>query len=253
MPAALYADEGDHAWVQRLQFFAVADGYQPVTGTMQDIGMAVHTLYPFIGTQVITKYIFNRQNGQETFNGLFKAEVRGVQDQVAWLVIAGKLAGKSAAQASSVNDEVMLGEFCEQVIVNKLHIGDHVFLIPLAGAFAETPVIHQHHIIIIAVKIPGIFCPALYAAAVAVKIKDESQRVLHFKMQPVDTYPRLHIKEQFFKRCIVFVNKILFQFLRLEDQLLLQKVCKQGKHHDAADDIECKLKQGSVFGLMFEV
>ena len=46
------ADQGNFSWIQRLQFFAVADGKQPVFGAVQNIGMAIYFGDPFIGSQL---------------------------------------------------------------------------------------------------------------------------------------------------------------------------------------------------------
>lgn len=208
--AALYADEGDHAWIECLQFFAVADGDEPVAGAVQDIGMTVYMLYPFIGTQVITQHVFYGEDRQKTFDGFFKTEIRCIQNQVAGFVIAGELTGKAAAQASSVHDQVVFRETGEQVVVYKLHVVQHCFFIALAGAFAKTPVIHQHHIIIIPVKIFGITGPALDAAGIAVKVKDETFGIFPEKMKAVDPDPRFNIKKVLPEGYIIFENKVLF-------------------------------------------
>ena len=53
MPSTMYAYECDDAWIQCLEFFAVADGYQPILCAMQNIRMAIYHGYPFVGTQMI--------------------------------------------------------------------------------------------------------------------------------------------------------------------------------------------------------
>ena len=42
-------------------------------------------------------------------------------------------------------------------------------------------------------------------------------------MKPIDTNTRLYIEKQFFKRHIIFKLEILAEFLRFENEFLLQK------------------------------
>ena len=69
------------------------------------------------------------------------------------------------------------------------------------------------------------------------EVKYESEWIVDMEMQPVDAHTFLHIKEQLFKRNIIFILKILAELLRLEDDLLLDKIYNDGKKCDTADDI----------------
>ena len=48
----------------------------------------------------------------------------------------------------------------------------NIFLRSLAGTFSEATIIHQHHIIIIPVKIYRAFCPPLDATGITVQIQN---------------------------------------------------------------------------------
>lgn len=209
MPPADDPDEGDLPGVKRLQLFTLADGYEPVFSTMQDIGMTVHFGYPLIAAKVVPQNIFNRENGKESFYRFPETEIRRIQYQVAGFVIGRQLGCKPTAQAAAVNDQVVFRISGFQAVVHKLHIIQHIFFRTLTGTLAKTAVVHQHHVIIIAVKIPGILGPSFNAAGVAMKIKDQPQRFVHEKMKPVDPYAGLYIKEQFPERRIILVLEIL--------------------------------------------
>ena len=53
MPAAGNTYECNFPGIKGLQFFAVANGQQPVFGAMQNISMAIYFRNPSIGTHVI--------------------------------------------------------------------------------------------------------------------------------------------------------------------------------------------------------
>ena len=50
MPATFYPYQGNFSWIQFLQLLTLAHRYQPVFGTMNNIGMAIDSFDPFIGT-----------------------------------------------------------------------------------------------------------------------------------------------------------------------------------------------------------
>ena len=108
MHSAMNADEGDFGRVDGLQVFAVADGYQPVPGAMDDVGMTVYITNPLIGTQVIAQYIPHRQDGQEAGHYFTEVIVRRIEDEVTGFVVGSDLAGKSAADASAIYDDMVL-------------------------------------------------------------------------------------------------------------------------------------------------
>jgi hypothetical protein len=117
-----------------------------------------------------------------------------------------------------------------------LHIVEHGGLASLACAFPKAPVIYQDDIIIIPVKIFGIFCPTLNASGIAMKIKDQSQGFFAVKMQTIDTHPRGYVKKKFGERCIVMILKILGQFLRLENEFLLDEIGYDPNGHINSQD-----------------
>jgi pyoverdine/dityrosine biosynthesis protein Dit1 len=118
-----------------------------------------------------------------------------------------------------------------------LNIVQHFLFSPPPGALAETPVIHQYYIIIVAIKIPGILCPAFNASRISVKIKYETRRFFPVKMKTVDADPRFYIKEIFFERDIVFELEIGFKLFWFEDEFFLQEIYKDRKQGDTANDI----------------
>ena len=97
-------------------------------------------------------------------------------------------------------------------------------LFPMAGAFAKTAIIYQHHIIIIPVKILCIPCPTFYTPGISMKIEDQAMWLVNGEMKPVYPNTRLYIKKQFFEGSVIFVNEILFQFFRLKDKSFLHQV-----------------------------
>lgn len=217
MSPAMNAYQGDLAGIELLQFFAVADGYQPVTGAVQYIGMAVYFPDPFIRMQVVPQYPFMREDGYKPFHHFDETEIRRIQYQVARLIICCKLGGKAAAEAAAVYDHVVLCMAFQQLLIYMLHIRQHFLLAAFARAFPEAAVIYQHHIILVPVKIPCILRPSFNAFGIAMQVQHQAFGLIAIKMQSVDAYSRRHIKKQFFKRDIIFVCKILRQFLRLEN------------------------------------
>ena len=67
-------------------------------------------------------------------------------------------------------------------ILFKLRIGNHSWVDFKIITFTKSPVINQYHIIIVPVKITGIFCPTLYAAGISMKIKDQPFGIFPEKM-----------------------------------------------------------------------
>ncbi len=153
------------------------------------------------------------------------------------MVIRCQFSGKTATQAAAINDQVVFRISFLQFIINKLHIAQHFFFTPLAGAFSKTPVINQSHIIIIAVKIFSVPGPAFYASCVTMKIEDQSFGIFPVKMQAVDPDTGFYVKKIFFERNVIFELEILFQFLRLKNKFLLEKINKNGEHNNTDDDI----------------
>ncbi len=82
-----------------------------------------------------------------------------------------------------------------QVLIYNLHIIQNVLFGSLARTFSKSPVVNQNHVVLIPVKIPGIFAPAFNAAGITMKIKYESLGFVHIKMNPVDSYSRFRIKK----------------------------------------------------------
>lgn len=170
MPPAMNADKGYFMGIDLLQLLTMPDGYKPVAGSVDDVGMTVHFPDPVVGTQVVPEKEAMGQKRQEPFYRFNKTEIRCIQYQVTGCIICSYLGGKPAAQASPVNKYVVLFIFFGKPVVYKLHISQHFFLTPLTGAFSKATVIYQYHIIAIPVKIPCIFCPAFNTPGIAVKI-----------------------------------------------------------------------------------
>jgi hypothetical protein len=55
VPAIMNADEADALRIFLAQGLAVADGYEPIGRTVDDVGMALHITYPAIGAQVVAQ------------------------------------------------------------------------------------------------------------------------------------------------------------------------------------------------------
>jgi hypothetical protein len=246
VPAAVDTDERNFTRVKFLQGFAVPDGDEPVSGAMYDIGMAVHMPYPPVGAQMVAENKTDWQNRKKPFHYFFKVIIRGIQNQIAGLVFGSHFGGKATAHAASIYNDVMFGILLRQPAVNKLHIAEHFFFTALAGAFAESAVIHQHHIIFVAVKITGIFGPAFNAPGIAVKIEDESFGIVAVKMQGIDADTRRNIKKIFLEGYIVPELKILFQFFRFKDQSFLYKICNDTEQYNAGYDIPDEDRQATL-------
>ena len=122
MATAFDPDQGYLFRIKCLQFFTVANRYQPVSCTMNDVGMATYIFNPFICTQVKPQNKPNREHGQEPFDGFGKTEIGCVQYQVSGFVVAGNLGSKPASKASSVDNDVLLCIPGSQVVIYKLHI-----------------------------------------------------------------------------------------------------------------------------------
>lgn len=195
MSSAYNADQRDLAGIDPLQPFAVPDRDKPVPGAMNDVGMTVYMADPFVGAQVITQYIPHRQDGQKAFYHDAKIIIRRIEDEIAWFVFRCNVRCKAAADAASIYDDVVFGVFSDQNIINELHVVQHVFFAAFAGTFAKAPVIYQHYIVTIAVKITRILSPAFYAAGVAMKIKDQSFGIGAVKVESVNAHARRNIKE----------------------------------------------------------
>lgn len=251
MATAVNTDQGDLAGIDLLQGFTVTDRDQPVAGTMDDIGMAVYAGDPFVGSQVITEHHPYGQDRQKTFHHSPETVIGGVQDQVTGLVIAGQFGGETTSHAPAIHDEMVLRVLIPEAVIYKLHIPQHFLFAPLAGTLSETPVIHEHHIIVITVKIPCVTGPALDAAGIAVKIQDQAFGILPVKMKGIDADPGFDIKKILPEGGVIPELEILPEFLRLENEFFLQKIGQDGKSGDADDDIPEKMN-GSGFWLRSE-
>ena len=221
------ADQGDPGRIELLEPLAVADGDQPVPCAMEDIGMTADPGKPEIRTQVIPQYIPQGQDRKEPLHHFREIIIRTVQDQVVGIVIRGNTGGKTAADTPAIDDHVLIRTLCQEGLIDELDIIQHGRFPPAARTLAESPVVYQHHIIIIPVKIPGIFGPSFYTTCIAMKIKDQPCGGRPEKMQSIDPHTRLYIEKQFFKRDIVFVLEAGRQLLRLEDKFLLYKIDEQ--------------------------
>ncbi len=119
------------------------------------------------------------------------------------MVIRSKLGSKAAAHAPAIEHQVVFRVFAFRVSYTNCISFEHGMLASFTGTFTKPPVINQHHIIIIAVKILGVFGPALDTAGVSMKIQDQSGRLLPEKMEAVDANAFFHIKKQFTERRII--------------------------------------------------
>jgi hypothetical protein len=237
MLAAMDADEGNFTGVDLLQRFAVTYRNKPVFSAMKDIGVASYFGDPFIRSQLKTQNNANGKNRKKPFQDPGKIKVRGVEDQIAGVVIGSQFGSKSTAQAAAINDQVVFGIPLFQLIINELHITQHFFFASFAGAFSKSPVIYQPHIIIIAIKIFGIPGPAFDTPGVSMKVENKPFWIFPVKMKTVDPDTGLNIKKIFFERDIILELEILFQFFRLKDQFFLEKINKNGEHNNTDDNI----------------
>lgn len=113
------------------------------------------------------------------------------------MIITGKFCSEAAAQASAINYKVIFRILAGQAGIHELHVIEHFLFTPFSRTFSKAPVINQHHIVIIAVKIAGISGPSFYAPAIPMKIQDQSFWLFAIEMQTIDPNPLLHIKIQF--------------------------------------------------------
>ena len=251
MPPTLDTDQRDLPGIEGLQLLAVLQRDQPVACAMQYIGVAIHLPDPFVGLQLVAQQVTHGQYREKPLHRAAKAEVRRVKDEVARRIFTCQLGRKTAAQAPSIYDYMIFIVLGLQRIINELHIIQHLLLAPLTRAFTKAPVIHQHHIIMIAVKIPGILGPSFNATCITMKIKYQAMRVLHMKVQAIDTHTFLHIKKQLPEWHIIFIQKILPKLFRLEDEFLLHQVNNDDKHCIAGDDIYNKCWRQSALRAQF--
>ncbi len=237
MAAAFYPDQGYFIGIEPTQFFAVPDRNEAIPGAMQDVGMATHLFYPAIGTQVVSQYNSYRKKGKKAFHYFSETVIGGVQYQVAGLIVGCQFGGKAAADAAPVYDQVVFGVFFYQCLVNELNIVEHFLLGSFSGAFPKTAIVYQHHIIVVPVKIAGIFCPAFDASCISMEIKNEALGLFTIKMEAIDPYARLYIEEQLFKWRVVAKFEVGVQLLRLKYEFLLDEIGSNAKQYDAGQDI----------------
>jgi hypothetical protein len=235
---AFDADKGDFVGIDLLKVFAVAQGNQAILCAVDDIGMAVYAAYPFIGAQFVPEYEPDGEKGKKAFHHFGKTIIGGFENEVAGLVVGGDFGGKAAADAAPVDEYIMLRVLGEQLVVDKLHIAHDVMFAAFAGAFAKAAIIDQHHIVIIPVKIAGIFGPSFYAAGIAVEVKDQSFGMFPVKMQAIDANAGADIEKQFFEGNIVFKQEVLAEFFGLKNKPVLYEIRQYGKQDDTEDDIQ---------------
>ena len=212
---------------------------------MKYVGMAVHLRQPFICSHMKTQYERQRKNRQEALYNFRKTIVRGIKDQVSWTIFTCQVCSKTTAQASSVDNHVILLVTFSQFVVHKLHVAQHVLLTSFASTFSKATIVDQNNVVVIAKEIGRIFCPTFDTAAITMKIKDKAERLPDIKMKPIDPNPFLNIKKQFLKRCIVPILEILLQLFRLENEALLQQVNRQQQYEVPDNDINDGLRQRS--------
>ncbi len=191
------AYQGDFVRIELLQPLAVPDRNEPVARAMNNVGMAVYFPDPFVRAQVIPQHEAHRKDREEALHDFHEIIVGGVEDKVTRPVVCRKFGSKPAPDAASIYDQVMFVIGFAEPVVNELHIGHHLPFASLAGTLAKSAVINEDHVIVMPVKIAGIFSPTLYAPGVAVKVKDQAGRGRPMKMQPVDPYAGFDIKEIF--------------------------------------------------------
>ena len=85
--AAYDPDERDFVRVDFLQPFAVTNRDQPVFCPVNDISVAIHALYPFVCSQVVSHNDPDRQHGYKSFNYFQKTIIRRIEDQVTGFVV----------------------------------------------------------------------------------------------------------------------------------------------------------------------
>jgi len=238
MAAAFYADKGDFIGVDLLQALAVADGDEAIFCAVEDISMAVHMAYPPVGAQLVTQDEFYGKKGEKAFHHFHEIVIGRVENKVTGFVVGRDFSGKAAADAAAVNEDMVLGVLGKQLGVYKLHIVEYIVFAAFARAFTETAVVHQHYIVIIPVKIAGVFGPAFYAAGITVEVKDKSLGLFSIKMKPVDARAGSGIKKQFFKRDIIFKLEVLSQLFGLEYEPVLQEPNQHNEDGHTESDIK---------------
>ncbi len=243
MPASMDADKSDPGRVERLQLFTVPNGYQPVFGAVDDIGMAIHFPDPTIGTEMITEHISYRQDGEKAFYHFQEIVIWRIEDQESGVIIGCDPGSEPATDAPAINDDMLFFVLNDQAVVHELHIGQHFLLTAFPGALAESAVIDHYQVVIVAVEIACIFCPAFDAAGIAVEIEDQSLGSFAEKMQAVDLNARRNIEEQFFEGNIVTELKIGRESFRFENEFFLYEPGDGGEADDAADNIPDKVRQ----------
>ena len=227
MTATFDPDQGNFRGIDFLQVDAVPDRDQPVLCSMKDIGMALYKRHPFVCPHVEPENQSHRENRQKPFHSLGKTIIRRVQDQVTWTVNRSKLCRESTAHTPSIHDQVIFGVLFLQAVVYKLHVCQHGQFAPFPRAFPEPAVIDKDHVIIVAVKILGIFPPSFYAPAIAMKIENKTFRFFPEKMKPVNPDTGFNIEKKLPERGIIFIGKVLCKFLRFKDQFILKQVGNQ--------------------------
>lgn len=176
---------------------------------MNDIGVAVYVTDPLIGPQVKPKHIPYGQYREKSLNDFQETVIGSIKYQVSGFVLGGKFGGEATTNATAIDDDVMFWIFLYKAVVDKLHVAQHIFLTSFAGAFSKATVIDKYNIIVVAVKITRIFCPAFYTSRIAMKIQDQSCGLIPEKVQAVNPYAGFHIKEVFPEWNVVFKLEIL--------------------------------------------
>ena len=157
MSSTMNANEGYLPGIERLQFFTLADGDQPVFGTMKYVGMTVYFPDPLICLKLVTQNISHWQNGKKSLYRLSKTVVGCIQDEVPWLVFTCQFHRETTPKASSIQDDMIFVVLLHQGFIHKLHIFQHIPFTSFTGAFSKPPVIDHHNIVSIAIKILRIF------------------------------------------------------------------------------------------------
>jgi hypothetical protein len=125
----------------------------------------------------------------------------------------------------------------QQLFVDKLHIGQHVFFSTLSGALAKATIVYQDYVIAKPVKVSGVFGPSFNTSGIAMKIEDESLGFFAIKMKSINTHTWSYVKKQFLKRRVILVFKVLRQLLRFKDKALLYQIGKEENAPVNEDDI----------------
>ena len=131
----------------------------------------------------------------------------------------------------------------EQLVVYNLHIVQHFLFTSFPGAFSEATVIHQHHVIIVAVKITRIFGPSFNASRIAMEIQNQASRIIPVKVQTINADTRFDVKKIFAEWDIIFKLKVPFKLFRFEDEFFLEEIHQQVKDRDAGNNIPEKAGQ----------